>query len=57
MMWKDEGYMASGEKLVSPSLNACSDTFKGSSHASKAFNDASRGFNDNDASKSAQSCV
>ena len=21
MMWKDEGYMASGEKLISPSLN------------------------------------
>ena len=24
MMWKDEGYMASGEKLVSPSLKAFS---------------------------------
>ena len=30
MMWKDEGYMASGEKMVSPSLNAFS-------HASEVF--------------------
>ena len=38
MMWKDEGYMASGEKLVNPSLNA-------SDHASKAFGHASKAFN------------
>ena len=48
MMWKDEGYMASGEKLVSLSLNAFG-------HASKVFNDASRA--SNDGPKSIRSCV
>ena len=34
MMWKDEGYMASGEKLVNPSLNAFSIASKAFGHAS-----------------------
>ena len=41
MMWKDKGYMTSGEKFISPSLNMFSNV-------SKAFGNAS---------KSVQSCV
>ena len=48
MMWKDEGYMASGEKLVSPSLNAFNNASKALDHAFRAFSDAS---------KSVQSCI
>ena len=37
MLWKDEGYMTSGEKLVSPSLNMFSNAPEAFCHASKAF--------------------
>ena len=49
MMWKDRGYgyMASGEKLVSPSVFG---------RASRAFSDASS-TDASRASKSVQSCV
>ena len=46
MIWKDEDYIASGEKLVSPSLNAFGHVSKAFNYASKAFNYASKAFND-----------
>ena len=42
MMWKDKGYMASGEKLVSPSLNAFSNASKAFGYAFIVFNDESK---------------
>ena len=42
MMWKDEGYMASGENLVSPSLNTFNNASKVLSHAFRAFSDVSK---------------
>ena len=44
-MWKDEGYLASGEKLVSSSLNVFSVASKAFGHASKPFSHASKLFN------------
>ena len=54
MMWKDEGYVTSRKKLVSPSLNAFKNVYKVFNHVSKAFSHASKVFNH--ASKSVQSC-
>ena len=45
MMWKDEGYMAGGEKLVSCSLNTFRNVTKVFGHTSKAFGHASKVFN------------
>ena len=44
MMWKDKGYMASGEKLVSLSLNTFCNVSKVFGHASKMFSHASKAF-------------
>ena len=50
MMWKDEVYMASGERLVSLSLDAFNNAMfghvsKAFGHVSRALSDASRAFN------------